>query len=43
MQVFPKRFSGLSLLMDLNWDRAMYLATTALALGGSAWLSTLLG
>ncbi len=42
MQALPKQFSGLSLLMDLNWDHAFSAGTTALALGSSAWLSTIL-
>lgn len=34
---------GLSLLMDLNWDRLLYVATVAVALGAGAWIGALLG
>ncbi len=43
MQTMDRRYRGLSLLMDLNWDRALYVATITLALGAGAWLVTLMG
>lgn len=44
MQTIQNSYRGLSLLMDLNWDRVLYIGTISLALlGASAWLSTLLG
>ncbi|WP_263843295.1 hypothetical protein [Roseobacter sinensis] len=36
-------FGGLSLLMDLNWDRALYLGTIALSLCAGAWISASFG
>ena len=41
MQAMQNGYRGLSLLMDLNWDRALYIATITLALGAGAWLATL--
>lgn len=43
MHAMRKGYRGLSLLMDLNWDRALYVATITVSLGAGAWLSTLLG
>ena len=42
MQHIHQGYRGLSLLMDLNWDRLLYVATVAVALGAGAWLGTLL-
>ncbi|MDW3221382.1 MAG: hypothetical protein R8G34_00605 [Paracoccaceae bacterium] len=42
MHTLHDGYRGLSLLMDLNWDRALYLATILLALGTSTWLATIL-
>lgn len=42
MQTIENSYRGLSLLVDLNWDRVLYVGTISLALGASAWLSTLL-
>lgn len=43
MQAMHNGHSGLGLLMDLNWDRALYVATIALALGAGAWVGTIFG
>lgn len=43
MHTLQDGYRGLSMLMDLNWDRALYFTTILLALGASAWLSTILG
>ncbi len=43
MQTLQKSYHSLSLLMDLNWDRALYIATITLALGAGAWLASLAG
>ena len=32
MQTIKTSYRGLSLLVDLNWDRALYLGTMAVAL-----------
>lgn len=42
MQIAHINTRGLSLLFDLNWDRLLFVATIALALGGGAFLGTLL-
>jgi hypothetical protein len=36
-------YRGLSLLMDLNWDRGLYIATITVALGAGGWIATTLG
>jgi hypothetical protein len=41
MQTIHKSYRGLSLLMELNGDRLLYLATIALALCTGAYLSGL--
>lgn len=33
---------GFGVLMDLNWDRLLYIATVAVALGFGAWVGSLL-
>lgn len=43
MQTAQNSYRGLSLLMDLNWDRALYMGMVTLALGAGAGLITLLG
>ncbi|MEM9576775.1 MAG: hypothetical protein AAF999_07150 [Pseudomonadota bacterium] len=43
MQTVHKGYRGLSLLMDLNWDRALYIGTITLALGAGAVLAGMLG
>ena len=35
-------YRGLGVLMELNWDRLLYVATTAVALGFGAWVGSLL-
>jgi len=39
--IITKGYRGLSLLFDLNWDRVLYLATIAVALGFGAFLGSL--
>ncbi|ASM72517.1 MULTISPECIES: hypothetical protein [Roseobacteraceae] len=41
MQTLQNGYKGLSLLMLLNWDRALYLATIAAALWLGAYLGSL--
>ncbi|MGJ8583157.1 MAG: hypothetical protein ACSHXD_03610 [Marinosulfonomonas sp.] len=41
MQTIQTGYRGLSLLMDLNWDRLLYLATIAGALMLGAFVGTL--
>ena len=40
MQTMQDGVRGLSLLMVLNWDRALYVTTITVALGAGAWLAT---
>ena len=40
MQAIQTSYRGLSLLMDLNWDRALYIATIALALAAGAFVGS---
>lgn len=41
MQTIQTGYRGLSLLMDLNWDRLLYIATIAGALMLGAFVGTL--
>ena len=41
MQTIQSSYRGLSLLMELNWDRALYVATIALALAAGAYVGSL--
>lgn len=41
MQTIQKSYRGLSLLMDLNWDLVLYLATIATALFAGAYIGSL--
>lgn len=41
MQAITKSYRGLSVLMDLNWDRALYLCTIGVALCAGAFLGSL--
>ena len=41
MQTIQNGYRGLSLLMSLNWDRLLYVATLATALAAGAWLGSL--
>lgn len=43
MQMMQNGYKGLSLLMDLNWDRALYIGTIGLSLGAGAYLAMLFG
>lgn len=42
MQMVMNSTRGLSLLVNMNWDRLLYLATLAVALGTGAWLGTMM-
>ena len=41
MQTISKGYRCLSVLMDLNWDRALYLCKIAFALCAGAYLGSL--
>jgi len=41
MQTITAGYQGVSLLVNLNWDRLMYLATIVVALGMGAWVGSL--
>ena len=41
MQTIQSGYRGLSRLMMLNWDRALYGVTIATALAAGAWLGSL--
>lgn len=41
MQTLTKGYRGLSVLMDLNWDRALYFLTICFALAAGAFLGSL--
>ncbi|MEL6451366.1 MAG: hypothetical protein AAFQ19_08900 [Pseudomonadota bacterium] len=41
MQTIQSGYRGLSLLMMLNWDRALYCATIVAALLAGAWVGSL--
>lgn len=43
MDVVRNNYRSLSLLMDLNWDRALYMGTISLALCAGAWICTAFG
>lgn len=40
MQTVRKSYRVFSLLMDLNWDLLLYLATIVFALAAGAWLGS---
>lgn len=40
MQTLHHSYRGLSLIMMLNWDRLLFLATIGFALMAGAWLGT---
>ncbi|MEL7104648.1 MAG: hypothetical protein AAGM21_01920 [Pseudomonadota bacterium] len=42
MQTIQAGYQGLSLLMDLNWDRIIYIATLVFALTFGGWVGSLL-
>lgn len=41
MQTLQQSYRGFSLMMSLNWDRLLYLATIAFALMAGAYLGSL--
>lgn len=41
MQTLQQSYRGLSLVMELNWDRILYLVTIAFALMAGAYLGSL--
>jgi hypothetical protein len=41
MQTIQNSYRGLSLLMDINWDRGLYAATIFFALAAGAFVGTL--
>ncbi len=41
MQTIQSSYRGLSLLMELNWDRALYIGTIAVALAVGAYVGSL--
>lgn len=41
MQAIQRSYRGLSLLMDLNWDRVLYVGTIVLALAAGAFVGSL--
>lgn len=43
MQQIVSGYRGLSLLVNINWDRLLYLATIAVALMAGAFIGSLLG
>ncbi|MEE4187566.1 MAG: hypothetical protein V2I76_03860 [Roseobacter sp.] len=42
MNTIHQGYRGLSLLMDLNWDRLLFVTALTAGLGAGAWLATLL-
>jgi len=40
MQTIAAGYKGVSLLVNLNWDRLMYLATIGVALGLGAYIGS---
>ena len=42
MHTLDRSYRGLSLVMELNWDLIIYMATIAVALLAGAWLGSLL-
>lgn len=42
MQTLQQSYRGLSLIMSLNWDLLLYLATIAFALMAGAYLGSLI-
>jgi hypothetical protein len=41
MHTLQQSYRGFSLMIELNWDRLLYLATIAFALAAGAWLGSL--
>lgn len=42
MEHIQQGYRGISVLMNLNWDRLLYVATIAFALSAGAYFGTLL-
>lgn len=42
MEHIQQGYRGLSVLVDVNWDRLLYIATIATALGAGAYLGSLM-
>lgn len=42
MDALQQKYRGLGLLVDLNWDRLLYVTTITVGLGAGAWLATVL-
>ncbi len=42
MQAIQNSYRGLSLLVDINWDRILYPATIAFALSAGAFIGSLI-
>jgi len=41
MQTITAGYQGVSLLVNLNWDRLIYLGTIVAALGAGTWVGSL--
>ncbi len=41
MQTITAGYNGVSLLVNLNWDRIIYLGTIAFALGLGGWVGSI--
>ncbi|MEL7011664.1 MAG: hypothetical protein AAFO72_00125 [Pseudomonadota bacterium] len=41
MQLIANGYRGLSILVDVNWDRMVYIGTIALALAAGAFVGSL--
>jgi len=41
MQTITAGYKGVSLLVNLNWDRILYLATIVVALGLGGWIGSI--
>lgn len=42
MEYIQQSYRGLSLLVDVNWDRLFYIGTIVLALGAGSYIGTLM-
>ena len=43
MEHIQQGYRGLSLLVDLNWDRLLYVGTIAFALSAGAFIGSMIG
>ena len=41
MQAIQSQYRGFTLLVSLNWDRALYVCTITFALAAGAWVGSL--